>query len=71
MIPNADLKSSGRPVSIRLFRLDKIIGQPETSTARNSPPGTRSRWVTVSRVTGPIATDSNRTTDADPPLASR
>jgi len=59
------------PVSIRLFRLDRIIGQPDASTLRNDPPGTRSRWVTVRRVTWPIATDSNRTTDADPPFLSR
>jgi hypothetical protein len=65
------LNSSGLAVSIRLLRLDRIFGQPDASTSRNDPPGARSRWVTVSRVTSPIATDSNRTTDADPPLASR
>jgi len=57
--------------SIRLLRLDRIIGQPDASRLRNDPPGTRSRCVTVSRVTWPIETDSNRTADADPPLASR
>lgn len=37
------------PVSIRLLRLDRIICQPDASTLRNDSPGTRSRWVTVSR----------------------
>jgi hypothetical protein len=53
------------------LRLHRIIGQPDASRLRNGPPGTRSRWVTLSRVTWPIEMDSNRATDADLPLASR
>jgi hypothetical protein len=61
---SAVVDADGRPVSSRLFRLDKIIGQPLLTAACTLLPGSNSSWVTVSLTSGPpVGSSSNVTRD--------
>src|ERR1039457_4284674 len=62
-------KTRGSPVSSRLFRLDKIIGQPWVTMRQNGSSSSRSLCTVRKCVISPIGASSKLTVERCPPFA--